>query len=129
MHDDPAHPATTRSVLLEHATSDGGMHLDWLIERPGTDAEHRLITFRCEHDPTDCAEWMGERLADHRAVYLDFEGPISGGRGTVHRIWSKACRVLIATADRIVVQMDGPMPATFVLIRREGARWTIGPPS
>lgn len=27
-----------------------------------------------------------ERLADHRLVYLDYEGPLSGNRGTVRRL-------------------------------------------
>jgi hypothetical protein len=28
------------------------------------------------------------RLPDHRAFYLDYEGPVSGGRGEVLRVWA-----------------------------------------
>ena len=30
---------------------------------------------------------MARRLTDHRLDYLDYEGPVSGGRGIVRRIW------------------------------------------
>lgn len=98
----------SRSVLLEHATADGSVHLDWLIERPGLADEHRLIAFRCSTDPAPGPPWIGERLPDHRAVYLEYEGPISGGRGVVRRLWSRSCRGLEIAPARIALHLgDG----------------------
>lgn len=42
----------------------------------GTDALDRLESFRCR----------ALRLPDHRAMYLEYEGPISEGRGSVRRL-------------------------------------------
>lgn len=109
-HPDARHPEdiSTRTVLLEHTTPGGRTHLDWLIERPGADAEHRLIAFRCRHDPTTHDDWRGERIADHRAVYLEYEGPISGGRGAVRRLWSAGCRVESESDHAINLSISTP---------------------
>ncbi|MBZ0173392.1 MAG: hypothetical protein K8E66_13495, partial [Phycisphaerales bacterium] len=120
MRDDHA-PATpgdrqipaSRTVLLEHTTPDSGVHLDWLIERPGSKPEHPLIAFRCAHDPLSRAPWTGERIADHRALYLDYEGSISGGRGSVRRLWSWPCAVLIETSERISFTIDLGLDGTI----------------
>lgn len=100
----------SRSVLLEHTTADGCVHFDWLIERPGLVVEHRLIAFRCSTDPADGPPWDGERLPDHRADYLEYQGPISGGRGVVRRLWSRSCRGLEIAPDRISFRFEDPGP-------------------
>jgi hypothetical protein len=79
--------------------------LDWLIERPGTEEERRLIAFRCAHDPLSAPDLEAERIADHRAIYLDYEGPISGGRGGVRRVWRVGCRLLGESGDEIRVAL------------------------
>ena len=46
-------------------------------------------------------------LADHRLAYLDYEGPISGGRGTVAR-WDCGTYVLRKQTDEEwAVDLDG----------------------
>ena len=94
-------PVRTATVLLEHTLPDGSAHLDWLIERPADPAEHRMITFRCDSDPMDHAPWAGERLPDHRAHYIRYEGPVSGNRGRVRRLWSHPCTLHAAEAHRL----------------------------
>lgn len=90
-------------VILHHTghnSRGGGDHWDWLIQIPDYflaelgarmqanqgDEFHGLLTFASETDPF---QWtLGSqfwRLAPHRNLYLDYQGPISGGRGTVHR--------------------------------------------
>lgn len=95
----------TRMVLLEHSTPDGDRHFDWLIERPGVPDEHRLIALRCAHDPLCCLPIEAERLPDHRARYLDYEGPIGGGRGSVRRVWRRACELRVEGGDRFEVSL------------------------
>lgn len=101
-------PVRTTMVLLEHTLPDGAVHLDWLIERPDDPREHRMLSFRCESDPFADAGWTGERMADHRAHYLLHEGPVSGGRGSVRRIWSRSCRLLVDERDRVLVEASTP---------------------
>jgi hypothetical protein len=76
------------TVLLRHELPDGSWHVDWLI---ATDATSRLITFRLPRrvdEITGGEQIRAERLADHRRLYLDHEGPLPGPsqRGTVRRL-------------------------------------------
>jgi DNA polymerase Ligase (LigD) len=70
-----------RFVILEH--DHPFLHWDLLLENGDSAATWRLLTRPAIHQDID-----SERLADHRLVYLDFEGSISGDRGSVHRIQS-----------------------------------------
>ena len=47
-----------------------------------------LKTWACREPPQAGVEIPCEALADHRLAYLDYEGPISGGRGSVTR-WDR----------------------------------------
>lgn len=83
--------SAARFTLSRHDLP-GAPHLDLFLE-PGGDAgailpatDGKLATWRLPSDPWT---WpVGEpvpveRLPDHRAAYLDHEGPVSGNRGTV----------------------------------------------
>lgn len=74
-----------RTTLLKHTLPDGTSHFDWLIE---TTPEAPLTTFRVavRIDDPACEGFEAERLADHRRVYLDYEGEVSGGRGVVLQV-------------------------------------------
>ncbi len=74
-----------RTVVLLHTLPDGSSHFDWMLEQPG---RGDLVTFRCTRSPHEAGQWDAERLPDHRRVYLDYEGPISGNRGDVRRVAS-----------------------------------------
>lgn len=70
-------------ALLEHETADG-VHWDLLVEQPGASL---LATWRLARNPLEHTGLIaGERIADHRRLYLDYEGPVSGDRGTVRRL-------------------------------------------
>lgn len=80
-------PAMPRAVLLHHRLPDGSSHYDWMIQRVD-DPAGSLVTFRVWEriDLGGVVSFDAERLADHRAEYLDYEGVVSGGRGEVVRI-------------------------------------------
>ncbi len=81
--------AQSGMVLLRHTLADGSWHYDWMLERTGVSAEHRLLTIRLTSHPflpSEPGRLAGEWLADHRAAYLGYEGPISDGRGRVDRV-------------------------------------------
>lgn len=89
-------------ALLEHTTGSD-RHWDLLVEVPGAE---RLPTWRLAANPLEAAGAVhAERIADHRSVYLEFEGELTGGRGVVRRL------------DRgsAVVETIRPDEAAFVL--------------
>lgn len=86
--------------MLRHTRADRSSHLDWLIERPGDTREHRCITFRVDADepgPRAGHPFEARRLPDHRAHYLDYQGPVSRNRGDVVRLASWTALVGIDT--------------------------------
>lgn len=79
-----AHP----TVLLLHECGDGTRHVDWLIAQDSR-GSGPLVSFRLSERLDTLAGGQrldAERITDHRPAYLDYEGPISGDRGTVTRL-------------------------------------------
>lgn len=80
--------AKRRFVLLRHELPENAVrasHWDLMLESDG-----RLLTWELSTLPiatvTTTFQSLGiRRLADHRLLYLDFEGHISGDRGYVRR--------------------------------------------
>jgi|ERR1043165_1934250 hypothetical protein len=68
-----------RFVILEH--DHPHLHWDLMLE-----AGEVLQTWRLAQPPEEPACVIeAEALGDHRQMYLDYEGPVSGNRGTVRR--------------------------------------------
>src|SRR5262245_17631602 len=74
-----------RFVVLRHETPPGyrrPAHFDLMLEEGGV-----LRTWALESLPPVGGEPIpAERLPDHRLDYLDYEGPVSGDRGSVSRV-------------------------------------------
>jgi hypothetical protein len=70
-----------RFVILEH--DHPFRHWDLLLE-----AGDVALTWRLLRPPLPDEPIAAERLPDHRLMYLDYEGPVSGDRGTVNRVAS-----------------------------------------
>ncbi len=47
-----------------------------------------------------------ERLPDHRLMYLDYEGPISGGRGAVRRVAAGTCTTQVDSEDSLLLVLE-----------------------
>ncbi len=54
------------------------LHWDLMLESQGM-----LLTWRLMSEPAVGEVVAAEQLPDHRIQYLDYEGPVSGDRGTV----------------------------------------------
>ena len=67
-----------RFVILTHDYP--ALHWDLMLESGGV-----LRTWRLLEEPTPDSIIVAEPLSDHRLHYLDYEGPVSGDRGTVVR--------------------------------------------
>jgi len=67
-----------RYVILEHNHPE--LHWDLMLEDGET-----LRTWRLARPPEPGVNGPALLIGNHRRVYLDYEGPVSGGRGTVQR--------------------------------------------
>lgn len=102
-----------RFVLQEH--DHPFLHYDLMIEVGDV-----LWTWRL-----DVALPPGERLAacriaDHRCAYLDYEGPVSGNRGTVRRVDGGEYDWVERQADRLVLQVRGRRAVGRLVLGRTG---------
>ncbi len=87
-----------RLVVLKH-DAPRGLHWDLLLE-----THTRLWTFAVPEPPQLWAkreELPVERLPDHRRIYLDYEGPVSGNRGTVWRCDEGDYLLLVRRQNRL----------------------------
>jgi hypothetical protein len=111
-----------RFVVLRHETppdSARPTHWDFMLETP-----QGLRTWALAAQPDGGAWIAAESLADHRAEYLTFEGPLSGGRGTVEQWDAGSFRWQqgeVAEGDEaeIVVQLSGSRLRGRAVLARE----------
>jgi hypothetical protein len=86
-----------RYVVLHH-TGYGPDHFDLMFEPPAGDASggnaETLETFRAASWPIPSESLTLERLGRHRRAYLEYEGPVSRGRGSVRRVASGRYRIV-----------------------------------
>ncbi|MBC7350990.1 MAG: hypothetical protein H5U08_01420 [Thermogutta sp.] len=76
-----------RFVILEH-DSPRGLHYDFMLETATL-----LATWALAEIPVTGKIIPAQQLPDHRRIYLEYEGEISGGRGTVRR-WDEGTYLL-----------------------------------
>ncbi len=111
-------------VVLEHDTTgssvpDPGIHWDVLFEVP---ALPLLATWRLAHNPLTTSEPIpAERIHDHRRVYLDFEGELSGDRGHVRRLDSGRASVEHYATDTLDAELAGALLRGHMRITRAPA--------
>ena len=109
-----------RFALLCH-DSPRGWHCDFFLERG-----ELLRTWALPEVPQMDATLSAELLPDHRLIYLDYEGPISGNRGTVTR-WDRGeYEVAVFQNDRVRVRLEGEkLVGDVELVRVDSERWTF----
>lgn len=77
-------------------------HWDFMLEK-----EAALRTWRLTEPPDRAAEVGATPLPDHRLLYLDYEGPVSGNRGNVTR-WEHGEYAWTVEADgHVEVVLEG----------------------
>ena len=89
-----------RFALLEH--DHPTLHWDLLLE-----VGEVLWTWRLDAIPRAGSPCGAARIADHRRLYLDYEGPVGGERGTVKRIAAGEFAWLEQSPGRLVVELRG----------------------
>ncbi|MFO1002516.1 MAG: DNA polymerase ligase N-terminal domain-containing protein [Planctomycetaceae bacterium] len=98
-----------RFVILEH--DHPFLHWDLLLEEECSARTWRLLRKPCLGEPI-----AAEPLPDHRLMYLDYEGVVSGDRGSVKRILAGTYDVADQTGVLVVALWDNVL-AKSALIR------------
>jgi hypothetical protein len=110
--------AERRFVILTH--DHPSLHWDLMLEDAGT-----LRTWRLPSPLATCAIDAKE-LPDHRLAYLDYEGPVSGNRGTVQRFDAGSYQIAAQTNDRLELILDGgSLRGHLLLERTAGPDWRL----
>jgi hypothetical protein len=116
----PLHTPQLRFVVLMHDWPEA--HLDLFLEQNGVLWAWRLPV---EDSGGDCIATANH---DHRLHYLDYEGPVSGGRGTVARWDTGGLEWLSETPERIEVRLTGgKLNGIYTLTRIDGQHWRFDP--
>jgi hypothetical protein len=100
-----------RFAVLEHRWD--GVHWDFLLEHA-----EALRCWALEAPIEPGREVPARALPDHRRVYLEYEGEVSGGRGTVRRLEGGTYEVRIWTADLVRVRLAGAQLVGEAELRR-----------
>ena len=108
-----------RFAILTH--DHPSLHWDFLLEQGES-----CRTWRLMKSPDTPGDIPAEGLADHRLMYLDYEGPVSGDRGTVTR-WDAGTFEWLANGDELVeVRLTGRKLIGLARLQREDdSCWTL----
>ena len=115
-----------RYAILRHegsVTFKPGVHWDLMLEGAAAPRTRAL-----EATPAPGVIVAAEQLPDHRLAYLDYEGPISGDRGSVGRWDAGQFELLAESPLALTIALCGErMRGEATLTRRdaESPAWTL----
>lgn len=94
-----------RFVVLRHELPPGharALHWDLMLQWG-----EALRTWAMSSEPAIGACLAAEQLPDHRLEYLDYEGPVSGGRGTVKQFDRGTFTIERDDPTEVIVELSG----------------------
>lgn len=89
------------------------LHWDFLLE-----AGNACRTWRLLSPPDSHGEVIAEALSDHRLMYLNYQGPVSGDRGHVSQWDSGSFEWRQNEADAVEVDVAGSRIQGRICVRR-----------
>jgi hypothetical protein len=108
-----------RFVVLEH--DHPHLHWDLMLE-----AGNSLRTWRLATPLQPGRPIAAEALGMHRSAYLDYEGPVSGGRGQVKRSDAGVFKWEVDSEARVVVRLEGQCyRGRAELVRLDNGGWEM----
>ncbi|WP_390698304.1 DNA polymerase ligase N-terminal domain-containing protein [Gemmata massiliana] len=108
--------SVVRFVVLIHDWPEP--HWDFLVE-----ADDVLRAWRLLAEPVPEVDIPAEPNFPHRLLYLDYEGPISSGRGHVLRWDTGTCVWATDGPDLVELEIRGTKLTGSVVVRRVGEGW------
>lgn len=106
-----------RFVILHHELPPGherGTHFDLMLEMGGV-----LRTWSLPELPEVGKVIQAEALPDHRLAFLEYEGPVSGNRGTVSRVEEGEYHAVEETEVFLRCQIAGKLIDGMLMLRRD----------
>jgi len=116
----------SKAFVIHVHSGYGPTHYDLMLEE-----DQALATWQLADCPGELAtgqQLPARKLKDHRAAYLDYEGPVSGGRGHVRLFDKGAYETIHRTPDCWQVRLDGQKLSGRFELRRVGPspdEWTL----
>ena len=113
-----------RFVILHHRLRDGE-HWDLMLEHGDV-----LLTWQLLREPVDASSFPipARRIGDHRKAYLEYEGSVTRGRGTVRRIDAGNVEIAFTDNDHVQLAVAGTrLRGRFVLELVRGEDWLLVP--
>jgi hypothetical protein len=108
-----------RFVILEHDWPQ--RHWDFMLESGSV-----LRTWRLTAPPEPGQTVAAEVSFDHRLAYLDYEGPVSGGRGSVLPWDGGTFTWQVDEPERVVVRLCGGRLQGEAELRRSACKqWSL----
>jgi hypothetical protein len=107
-----------RYVILEH--DHPALHWDLMLECGD------VLRTWCLAAPPEAGKAVSATASfDHRLHYLDYEGPVSGNRGTVKR-WDHGTFEMVETAGRLELRLNGTrLKCVALLGKQDGENWEL----
>ncbi len=114
---------TRRFVVLRHEPGDAGpreLHWDLMLEFGDS-----LRTWALTSEPRVGEQIAADELPRHRLDYLDYEGPVSRGRGTVSRFDRGTFDVVEESPEQLSLDLQGELLAGRLQLTHDTAnqRW------
>jgi hypothetical protein len=115
-----------RFVILRHEPgphSRRPLHWDLMLELGDV-----LKTWALPNEPVTGESMVAEALPDHRHVYLDYSGPLSGDRGQVERCDHGLFEWIQPLSDRFVVELAGvrgSFRVAFARLDGDPMHWSV----
>ena len=111
--------------VVHHHRGHGPEHWDLMLE-----AGEVLATWRLDRHPAGLSDGpiVATRIGDHRTAYLTYEGPVSGGRGTVEIVDAGTYTARRQAAASLDLDFEGRFLSGRLTLRRDeppGDRWTL----
>ncbi len=108
-----------RFAILRH--DHPVLHWDFMFE-----VQEKLRTWRLLSEPCPGVDIIAEPLPVHRRDYLNYEGPVSGGRGTVERHDAGLLWIIQESPDRLEMTLQGESLSGKTTLTAGGdGRWTF----
>ncbi|MCA9040908.1 MAG: hypothetical protein KDA65_11220 [Planctomycetaceae bacterium] len=95
------------------------LHWDLLVEN-----DESLLSWRLREEPEKGRKIACEPLPDHRRLYLDYEGPVSGDRGTVLQWTTGTCDLQREGESLYRLQVESPrLQGKMILQEEANGEW------
>ena len=115
-----------RAFVIHIHEGYGRLHYDLMLAHGDALATWELLS--CPVGMKVGEALPARKLPDHRTAYLDYEGPVSGERGSVSRLERGSYELLVQIGERWEFRLEGSEIRVRYELRRgapQGESWAL----